>query len=163
MNKKKSKKNSHQDPNNQEIVINKKARFQVEVLESLEAGIALVGTEVKSLRKKQVNISESYCRISNSEAFVIGLHISPYKQGNRFNHEPTRERKLLLHKKEIQRLNSKVKEKGLTIIPLKLYFKKGRVKILIGLCRGKQLFDKRQDLKEKDSKRDMERALKKYS
>lgn len=151
------------EKNFKEIVTNKKARFQYEVLETLEAGISLAGTEVKSLRLKQANISDAYCRIKQKEIYVLNLHVSPYKQGNQFNHEPTRERKLLLHKKEIVRLETKVKEKGLTIIPLKIYMTSGRIKLLVGLCRGKQLHDKRQDLKERDMKREVERALKKYS
>lgn len=148
--------------NDAPIVVNKKARFNYEVLESLETGIELVGSEVKALRNRQANISDSFARVKDNEIFVINLHISPYKQANRFNHEPTREKKLLLHKKEITRFYSKVKEKGLTLVPLKMYFKNGKVKLLLGLCQGKRVFDKREDLKERDTKRDLERAMKKY-
>jgi SsrA-binding protein len=163
MAKNKAKQKIEENPSNKEIAVNKKARFQYEVLDTWEAGISLVGTEVKSLRAKLVNLSDAFGRIKNGEAFLLNLHISHYKHGNQFNHEPARERKLLLHKKEIIKIGSLVKEKGLTFIPLKIYITKGKVKILLGLCRGKQLHDKRQDMKEKDSKRELERAIKKYT
>jgi len=145
-----------------EIIKNKKARFNYEILETFEAGIVLHGTEVKSLRLKKVSIQESYARIINGEVFIIGLNISTYEMGNRFNHEPARERKLLLHKKEIKKLIGKVQEKGFTLVPMKIYFKNGRAKLLIGLGRGKATYDKRKTIKERDAKRDMQRDMKKY-
>lgn len=145
-----------------DIINNKKARFNYEILDTFEAGIVLKGTEVKSLRQKKVSIQESYAKISNGEVFITGLTISAYEMGNRFNHEPDRERKLLLHKHEIKRLTGKLQEKGLTLVPLKMYFKNGKVKVLLGLGKGKASYDKRKAIRDRDSKRDMERELKKY-
>lgn len=139
---------------------NKKAHHDYFLLDTYEAGIELKGTEIKSVRKGSVNLKDSFIRIKNDEAFIENMHIAPYEQGNRFNHEPLRTRKLLLHKKQIKKLQKEVKENGLTIVPTKLYFNTSKLKVEVALARGKKLYDKRQDLKEKDSKRDIERALK---
>ena len=139
---------------------NKKAYHDFFILDTYEAGIELKGTEIKSVRKGSVNLKDSFIRIKNDEAFIENMHIAPYEQGNRFNHEPLRTRKLLLHKKQIKKLQKEVKENGLTIFPTKLYFNTSKLKVEVALARGKKLYDKRQDLKEKDSKRDIERALK---
>ncbi len=143
------------------VTENRKARHDYYIEESYEAGIALTGTEVKSLRAGRINLKDSYARVDNGELVLHNVHISPYDQGNRFNHDPLRARKLLMHKKEIVRLYSKVREKGLTLIPLRVYFnERGLVKVELGLAKGKRQYDKRQDIAEKDAKRDMERALK---
>ena len=142
------------------IANNKKAYHDYFILDTYEAGISLHGTEVKSLRMGKCSIKESFIRIENGEMFIYGMHISPYEKGNIFNKDPLRVKKLLLHKSEINKLLGKTKEKGMAIVPLKVYFKGSLVKVEIGLARGKKLYDKRQDLKEKDSKRDIERALK---
>ena len=142
------------------IAQNKKARHDYFVDETYEAGIALFGTEVKSLRAGNVNLKDSYCSFKNGEIFALGVHISPYEKGNVFNREPLRPKKLLMHKKEIVRLASKAAEKGFSVIPLSLYFSGSRVKMEIGLCRGKKLYDKRDDLAKAAAKRDMERAYK---
>ena len=125
------------------IARNKKANHEYFILETYEAGIVLYGTEIKSIRNTKVSIQDAYCEIKNQEMFIIGMHISPYEKGNIFNHKETRDRKLLLHKKEIIKLFSKVKLEGLTIIPLEVYIDKGLAKIKIGLCKGKKLYDKR--------------------
>lgn len=143
-----------------DIVQNKKARFEYEILETLEAGIVLVGTEVKSVRLKKVSINESYARIRDGEAFIVGLNISTYEMGNRFNHDPARERKLLLHRQEIKRLTGKLKERGFTMVPLKLYFKNGRVKVLLGLGRGKAKYDKRKTIQKREADREIQRIMK---
>jgi SsrA-binding protein len=145
---------------NTDIVHNKKARFEYEVLDTFEAGIVLNGTEVKSIRQKNVNIGDAYGRIKNGEAFLLGVNIAIYEMGNRFNHEPTRERKLLLHKQEIKRLTGKLKERGLTLVPLKLYFKNGKVKVLLGLCKGKAQYDKRKTIQKREGDREIQRAMK---
>lgn len=139
---------------------NKKAFHDYFILETYEAGIVLQGTEIKSVRKGSVNLKDSFIRIKNDETFIENMHIAPYEQGNRFNHEPLRTRKLLLHKKQIKKLQKEIKENGLTIVPTKLYFNTSKLKVEIALARGKKLYDKRQDLKAKDAKRDVERALK---
>ena len=139
---------------------NKKAWHDYFVDEKIEAGVELFGTEVNSLRQGAVNLKDSYCSFKNGEIFALGLHISPYEKGNIFNKEPLRPKKLLLHKREILRLAGKSAEKGYSVIPLSLYFSKGRVKMEIGLCRGKKLYDKREDMAKADAKRDMERAFK---
>ena len=141
-------------------ILNRKARYDYEISDTYEVGIALTGNEIKSVRKGSVNLKDSFIRIKDNEAFIENMHIAPYEQGNRFNHEPLRTRKLLLHKKEIKKLQKEVKENGLTIVPTKLYFNTSKLKVEVCLARGKKLYDKRQDLKEKDSKRDIERALK---
>lgn len=142
------------------ITENRKARHEYFIIESLETGIELVGTEVKSLRQGSVNLKDSWCSIDNGELFIKGMHISPYEKGNIFNRDPIRVRKLLIHKKEINRLFGKVKQDGLTLIPLSLYFKGSRVKVQLGLCKGKKLYDKREDAAKKDAKRQIERAVK---
>ena len=142
------------------VANNKKARHDFFIEEVYEAGIVLTGTEIKSIRKGSCNLKDSYAIIKNHEAFIINMHISEYSEGNRFNHDPLRTRKLLLHKKEIRKLQKEVKENGLTIIPTKLYFNTSKAKVEIALAKGKKLYDKRQDLKAKDAKRDVERALK---
>lgn len=133
---------------------NKKAYFDYTILEELEAGIALTGTEIKSIRKGSVDLKDTFVNIKNNEAFILNMYIAKYEEGNIFNHDERRTRKLLLHKNEIKKLKEQIKLEGLTIIPLKLYFKKNKVKILIGVCKGKKLYDKRQALKEKDQKRE---------
>ena len=139
---------------------NRKARHEYFVLESMETGIELMGTEVKSLRLGQVNLKDSWCSIDNGELFIKGMHISPYEKGNIFNRDPMRVRKLLMHRKEINRLFGKIKQDGLTLIPLSLYFKGSIVKVQLGLCQGKKLYDKREDAARKDAKRQIERAVK---
>ena len=139
---------------------NRKARHEYFVLESMETGIELMGTEVKSLRLGQVNLKDSWCSIDNGELFIKGMHISPYEKGNIFNRDRMRVRKLLMHRKEINRLFGKIKQDGLTLIPLSLYFKGSIVKVQLGLCKGKKLYDKREDAARKDAKRQIERAVK---
>jgi SsrA-binding protein len=140
------------------IANNKKARHDYFIYDTYEAGIALTGTEVKSLRAGKANLKDSYAQISKSaEVYLYNLHISPYEQGNRSNHDPLRIRKLLLHKAEINKLIGKVREKGYTLVPLKLYMTRGKVKVALALATGKKLYDKRHDLAEKDAKREMER------
>jgi SsrA-binding protein len=141
------------------IAQNKTARINYYIEDTFEAGIVLVGTEVKSLREGKANLKDCYALVKNGEVFVHDMHISPYSHGNRLNHEPLRVRKLLLHKAEIKRLYGKSREKGLALIPLKVYFKKGKVKVEIGVGRGKKLYDKRESLKMKADRRDMERGL----
>ena len=138
---------------------NRKARHDYHIHETFEAGIALTGTEVKSLRAGKANLKDSYARIENGEVFLQQMHISPYEQGNRFNHDPLRPRKLLLHRQEINRLLGKTREKGFSLVPLKVYFARGKAKVELALASGKKLYDKRRDLAERDAKRDMERAL----
>ena len=142
------------------VAQNKKARFNYEILETYEAGIELKGTEVKSVRMSKVNISDGYVSIDNSEAYLKQVHISPYEQGNIFNHDPLRTRKLLLHKKEIMKIEMQLKTKGYTLIPLKMYFRHGKVKVEIGTATGKKLYDKRQDMAAKAAKRDLDRRIK---
>jgi SsrA-binding protein len=141
------------------IADNRKARHDFFVEESLEAGIALAGTEVKSLRQGKCSLRDSYARIENGEALLYNVHISPYDPASRFNHDPLRTRKLLLHKHEILKLNSKVREKGYTLVPLKMYFRDGRAKVELGLARGKRQYDKRDDLAQRDAQRAIARAL----
>jgi len=142
------------------IANNKKVYHDYFIEETYETGIVLVGTEVKSLRMGKCSVKEAFLRIENGEMFIYGMHISPYEKGNIFNKDPLRTRKLLLHKREIMKLVGKVKEKGYTLVPIEVYFKDGRAKMLIGLAKGKKLYDKREDLAKKDAKRDMERAMK---
>lgn len=142
------------------IAENRKAFHDYFVEESMEAGIELCGTEVKSLRKGTVNLKDAWCAVENGELFVKGMHISPYEQGNIFNRDPVRPRRLLMHRREIFRLYGLLKQQqGLTLIPLSLYFKGSRVKVQLGLCRGKKLYDKREDAAKRDMKREAERAL----
>lgn len=145
------------------IAQNRKARHDYFVEESLEAGIELVGTEVKSLRQGGVNLKDSFCYIEDGEIFVHNMHISPYEKGNIFNRDPLRVRKLLMHKKEIVKLFDHVKQQGYSLIPLSLYFKNSKVKVEVGLCRGKKLYDKRADIARRDAKREMDRAMKERS
>lgn len=144
------------------IAQNKKATHEYFILDTYEAGIALTGTEIKSIRAGKANIQDAYVRIKDSEASIINMNIAHYEQGNIFNHKETRERRLLLHKHEILKLQQKIQLEGLTLIPLKVYLKEGLAKIEIAVCKGKKLYDKRQDLKEKDAKRKVEKALKDY-
>ena len=146
--------------NGKMIANNKKAYHDYFILENIEAGIALHGTEVKSLRMGKCSIKESFIRIENGEMFIYGMHISPYEKGNIFNKDPLRVKKLLLHKSEINKLLGKCKEKGMAIIPLKVYFKGSLVKVEIGLAKGKKLYDKREDIARKDLKREAERDFK---
>lgn len=141
-------------------ISNRKAKHNYEVFETIECGIVLKGTEIKSLRLGKGNIRDSYAIIKNDEIFLVNMHISAYENGNIFNHEETRSRKLLLHKKEIYRLRDKVRLEGHTLIPLKVYLKDGRAKVLLGVCRGKKNYDKREDIKKRDIERDIRRRLK---
>lgn len=142
------------------IAQNKKARHDYFIEESFEAGIELCGTEVKSLRQGRVNLKDTWCSVVDGEIFVNGMHISPYEQGNIFNRDPSRVRRLLMHKREIMRLFGLVKQDGFALIPVSVYFKGSRVKMQVGLCKGKKLYDKRADMAQKDAKRQMERAMK---
>jgi SsrA-binding protein len=142
------------------IAANKKARHDFFIEDEIEAGMVLLGTEVKALRSGQCNLKDSYARIKNGEVYVHQMHISPYKFAYYNNHEPLRVRKLLLHKSEIKRLTRKMNEKGFSLIPLKVYFKEGKVKLSVGLARGKKLYDKRETIKQRDAKRDLDRARK---
>ena len=142
------------------IAVNRKARHDYFVEDTYEAGIALFGTEVKSVRAGQVNLQDSYCRVIDGELYALGVHISPYEKGNIFNKDPLRPKKLLMHKREIMRLFGQTKQEGLTLIPLSLYFKNGKIKVELGLCKGKKLFDKREDMARRDAKREMDRAIK---
>lgn len=139
---------------------NKKASHDYFIEETYEAGIVLQGTEIKSIRAGRVNLRDSFARVEKGEVFVYGMHISPYEQGNRYNHDPLRPRKILLHKKEIDRLAGVTKEKGYALIPLKIYIKNGYAKVLVGLARGKKNYDKRESLKKKEAAREIERAFK---
>ena len=139
---------------------NRKARHEYEILETFEAGIALTGTEVKSLRQSKANINDAFARTDNGECILYDMHISPYEFGNRFNPDPLRPRRLLLHKAEIRKLHSRIKEQGLTLIPLKVYFVRGMAKIELGLARGKKLYDKREAIAKKEAKRRMDREIK---
>ena len=143
------------------VSTNKKARFNYEIIEKIEAGISLKGTEVKSIRNKNVSISESYAQIKENEVFLHNLHISPYEQGNRENHDPIRVRKLLLHKHEIKKLVSKIQLKGLSLVPLSIYLRKGKIKIELAVGRGKRLVDKRESIKKKTIEREIDRIVKK--
>lgn len=141
------------------IVENRKSRHDYHIDEVIEAGLVLQGTEVKSIRGRRVNLKDSFARVENDEVFLYNVHISPYEQGNRFNHDPLRPRKLLLHRGEIRRLIGLVREKGVTLVPLRLYFKRGRVKVELAVARGKKLYDKRRDLAERTANREIERAF----
>ncbi|MBP3037945.1 SsrA-binding protein SmpB [Bacillaceae bacterium Marseille-Q3522] len=141
------------------IAQNKKAYHDYFIEETYEAGIVLQGTEIKSIRAGKVNLKDAYARIQGGEIFIIGMHISPYEQGNRYNHDPLRERKLLLHNKEIAKLTGETKEVGYSIVPLKMYLKNGYAKLLVGLAKGKKNYDKRETLKRKEAKREIERAF----
>ena len=142
------------------VTINRKARRDYEILEAFEAGMMLTGTEVKSLRDGRMNLKDSYAKVENGEVFLVNAHISPYSHGNVQNHDPLRQRKLLLHRSEIKRLTGKTEEKGLTLIPLKVYFVRGRAKVELGLARGKREYDKREAIKRRDADREVRRELK---
>ena len=141
-------------------ILNRKAKYEYFILETYECGIELKGTEVKSIRKGSCNIKDSYGNIKNGEVYLINMFIAHYKEGNIFNHEEARTRKLLLHRKEINKITKQIEQEGLTLIPLKLYFKHGKVKVLLGVAQGKKLHDKRNTLKESDAKRQIEKATK---
>lgn len=141
------------------ITENRKARHDYHIDEVLEAGLVLQGTEVKSIRGRRVNLKDSFARVENNEVFLHNMHISPYEQGNRNNHDPLRTRKLLLNRSEIRRLIGLAREKGMTLVPLRLYLKRGRVKVELAVARGKKLYDKRQDLAERTANREIERAF----
>jgi len=141
------------------IATNRRARHEYAILETVEAGLVLRGTEVKSLRAGQVTFKDSYATMRNGEAWLLGFHISPYSHGTDANHDPERDRKLLLHRREIARLTGKIAERGLTLVPLRLYFKRGRAKVELGLARGKKLHDKRSALREREVRREMDKAI----
>jgi len=143
-----------------QVAQNKKAYHNYHILEKFEAGVELFGTEVKSIRQGGINLKESFCAIKGGELFAQGMHISPYEKGNIFNREPLRPKRLLMHKREINRLHDRIKQEGLALIPVSVYFKNSRVKIELGLAKGKKLHDKRETIAEKDTNRDMERKLK---
>lgn len=145
-------------PKKESIARNKRASHDYHILDTWEAGLVLTGSEVKSLRNGRANIGDAYAILNDGEVYLLNLHISPYEQASYFNHEPTRTRKLLLHKKEIKKMIGSVERQGLTLIPLELYFKKGKAKVALGLGKGKKLHDKRADMKKKDDERDMARA-----
>src|SRR5439155_11455630 len=143
----------------QSVVRNKRARHDYHILDTWEAGVVLTGSEVKSLRNGKANIADSYAIVKDGEVFLLNLHIAPYEQASYFNHEPTRTRKLLLHRKEIRKMIGAVERQGLTLIPLELYFKRGKAKVALALGKGKKLYDKRADQKRRDDERDMQRAV----
>ena len=143
-------------------IVNRKAKFDYFIEEEYEAGIALTGTEIKSVRQGKCNINDCYGIVKNNEVFLLNMYIAHYKEGNIFNHSETRSRKLLLHKKEIKKINQAIEQQGLTLIPLKAYFKDSKLKILLGVCRGKKNYDKRETIKERDIKRNVEKNLKMY-
>ncbi len=142
---------------------NRKAKYDYEIIDTVEAGMVLTGTEIKSIRQGHAQLKDSYAIIRNGEAFILNMHISTYKEGNIFNHEETRTRKLLLHKKEILKLNDKIRLEGFTLVPLKLYFKGQHAKLLIGIARGKKNYDKRETIKKRDTEREIKKAMKNYS
>ncbi|MBE5780304.1 MAG: SsrA-binding protein SmpB [Clostridiales bacterium] len=141
------------------MVQNRRARHEYFIEETMEAGMALYGTEVKSIRQGKANLNDAFIRVKNGEAFVVGMHISPYEQGNIFNRDPLRDKKLLLHKREIAKLSESNMKEGYTLIPLSIYFYGNYAKMEVGICKGKKLYDKRQALKEKDDRREMDRAM----
>ena len=145
------------------LAVNRRARHDYSVVDTLECGIELQGTEVKSMKSRHFAFTDAYARVRDDELYLTGLHINPYPQGNRFNHDPDRVRRLLAHKQEIRRLRRRVDEKGLTLIPLRFYLKRGMVKCELGLCRGKRAPDKREDIKRRDQHRDAERELRRFS
>lgn len=145
------------------IAQNKKARHDYTIIDTMEAGMVLQGTEIKSIRNSRINLKDGFVRVRNGEAFLSNVHISPYEQGNIFNHDPVRTRKLLLHKKQIDRLAGELKNAGVTVVPLKVYLRNGYAKVLIGIAKGKKNYDKREDLKRKDINRQIDRTLKNFS
>lgn len=154
------KRDAPDDAGEKVIATNRQARFEYAILDSAEAGLALTGTEIKSIRAGRVNLRDAYARIEAGEVWLINMHISPYEQaGNYFQHDPLRPKKLLLHRREIARLKAELGQKGLTLVPLRLYLKRGRAKVELGLAKGKKLYDKRDAMAERDAKRDVARAL----
>lgn len=147
------------DPNERLVANNRKARHNYEVLDTLECGIVLIGSEVKSLRAGQISLDEAYARVDKGEVWLVGCNIDDYKNAAHWGHEPKRRRKLLLHRREVAKFASQAYEKNLTLVPLKMYFKGGRAKVLLGVCRGKKMYDKRETLKRKDTQRDIDRAM----
>lgn len=141
-------------------ILNRKARYDYEILEKYEAGIVLTGTEIKSIRKGNANLKDSYAVIKNGEVFLLNMHVSEYKEGNIFNHEETRTRKLLLNKNEIKKINDKITIKGLTLVPVKLYFVNGKLKVELAVARGKHIYDKKETIKQRDIDREMKKSLK---
>ena len=141
-------------------ILNRKAKYDYELLEKYEAGIELTGTEIKSIRNGQANLKDSYAVVKNNEIFLLNMHVSAYKEGNIFNHDETRTRKLLLHKSEIKKINDKVQIKGLTLVPVKLYFVNGRAKIELAVARGKHTYDKKETIKQRDIEREMKKSMK---
>jgi SsrA-binding protein len=141
------------------VTVNRKARHDYEILETYEAGLVLIGSEVKSLRAGRVNLKDSFARVDRGEAYLVNAHISPYEAASRFGHEPERTRKLLLHRAQIDKLAGKVNERGLTVVPLKIYFKNGRAKVELGLGRGKKAYDKRESIKRREMQREADRAI----
>ncbi|MBI3467565.1 MAG: SsrA-binding protein SmpB [Planctomycetes bacterium] len=152
-------KSDREHDNERLIAENRRARHEYEVLDTLECGIVLVGSEVKSLRSGRMSLDEGYGRVKGDEVWLLGCDIPEYVQANQFNHQPKRPRKLLMHRREIQKFANRAYEKGLTLVPLKMYFKKGRAKVLLGICRGKKMYDKREAIKKADVQRDLARAL----
>ena len=150
---------SEHDNGEKNIVVNRQARHEYFIIETYEAGIALAGTEVKSLRQGKGNLNDAFARVEHNEMLLYNMHISPYDFGNRFNLDPLRPRKLLLHKEEIRRLYGKTREKGLTLVPLRFYLKRGKVKVELALAKGKKLYDKREDMAARDAKREIEREF----
>lgn len=141
-------------------IVNRKAKFNYQIFESIECGMVLTGTEIKSIRLGRANIKDSYCTVKNNEIYLINMHISSYENGNRFNHDETRSRKLLLHKKEIYKLRDKIRLEGFTLVPLKVYLKGGYAKVLVGVCKGKKIYDKREDIKKRDVERNIRKRFK---
>lgn len=144
------------------LASNRKARFNYSIVDNMECGLALVGTEVKSIKEQRFSFPDAYAKIEKGELFLVGLHVNVYPQGNQWNHDPDRTRKLLVHRQQIRWLKRQVDEKGLTLVPLLFYLRKGRVKVEIGVCRGKKQHDKREDIKKKDHTRDAQRESRKY-
>lgn len=152
-------KKGEEDKNEKLIANNRKARYEYEVLDTLECGIQLVGSEVKSLRQGRMSIDEAYGRVDRGEVWLVGLDIQEYTFANQQNHDPRRRRKLLMHRREIKKFAAQAYEKNLTLVPLKMYFKRGRAKVLMGICRGKKQYDKRESMKKRDVQRDIDRAM----
>lgn len=155
-------KRKHKQNNDNLMAQNKKARHDYSILETYEAGIVLTGTEIKSIRDRRINLKDGFVQIRNGEAYMVNVHISEYAQGNQFNHDPLRNRKLLLHKKEIRKLGQATQDKGVTIVPLKVYLKSGFAKVLIGVAKGKRQYDKRETIKRRDEQRTIERVMKRF-
>jgi SsrA-binding protein len=147
------------DPNEKLIAQNRKARYEYEVLDTLECGIMLVGSEVKSLRNGRISLDEAYARVDKGEVWLVGCDIQEYSHANALNHETKRRRKLLMHRREVKKFAGQAYEKSLTLVPLKMYFKRGRAKLLLGLCRGKKMYDKRETMKKRDVQRDLDRVM----